>query len=504
MSRGRFGTIIVMILSLLCAAALRVESVDWQAAESGRSGVSAGGGVAGMNSFALALVLGGLRGPLVMYLWSTSESQKIDRDLEDFDTKVEWIRLLQPEFDTVHLFQIWNKAYNISVLMASPADKYTTIMQALQYADNILKEKPGDINILQTIGNIYSNKLGGHPTRPEEYFYNRQLREESMIDANRKIAYPDDTRFRRLWQSTLVLDDQNRILPEFLTPRNPRPNDVRGAWNDGSTLQYLARFQPFPFGVSPAALAYNYAKRAQVALAAEGQKPLQMSPMVIDSRPGLELDSWATEEITNGRSNEGRAFGIEVPRDSTAASDAALAAISPTAPARDPRLLQAAIHDYDLASTLAPEMASEFKRHLSNPLYAMRIQLYASHLDDAVEYQAISSADRDYLLLRSATGSQASQLRAAAISEYEKALVECERIILTYYMEDEIVRATFPMHERRESVAHFTDQMVNQIFNSALSLLPSDRGAQFGDDRGPYLRDINRAIARLRQLQAKH
>ena len=65
-----------------------------------------------------------------MYLWSTSETQKIDRDLADFDTKVEWIRLLQPEFDTVHLFQIWNKAYNISVLMASPADKYTTIMQA--------------------------------------------------------------------------------------------------------------------------------------------------------------------------------------------------------------------------------------------------------------------------------------------------------------------------------------------------------------------------------------
>ena len=31
---------------------------------------------------ALALLLGGLRGPLVMLLWSNSESQKMDKNLE--------------------------------------------------------------------------------------------------------------------------------------------------------------------------------------------------------------------------------------------------------------------------------------------------------------------------------------------------------------------------------------------------------------------------------------
>jgi len=503
MSRGRFATILVMILSLFASAALRVESVRWQVAESGQTGASAGGGVGGMNSFALALVLGGLRGPLVMYLWSTSETQKIDRDLEDFDTKVEWIRLLQPEFDTVHLFQIWNKAYNISVLMASPADKYTTIMQAMQYADNILSEKPGDINIVQTIGGIYSNKLGGHPTRPEEHFYNRQLREESMTDANRKIAYSEDTRFHRLWPSTLALDDQNRILPELLAPQHPRPADVQGEWNDGSRLQYLAKYQPFPFGVSPAALAYNFAKRAEVSLSVEGQRPLQMSPMVIDSRPGLELDSWTTEAISDARTHEGRAFGIEVPRDPSPASDDALAAISPVAAPADPRAFQAAIDNYNLAIMLGPEMGREFKRHLSKPEYAMRIQLYASHLDDAVEYEAMSRADRDYLLLRSAAASQAPQLRAADVAEYQKAMIQCERIILTYYLEDEIIRATFPPHERKESVPRFSDQLVSQIFNAAMPLVNSIPQPQNNEDRSPYLREINRAMARLRQLQAK-
>ena len=66
--------------------------------------------LSGMNSFALGLLLGGLRGPLVMFLWTDSENNKTNRDLDGVNTEIEWIRLLQPEFDSVHLFQIWNKA----------------------------------------------------------------------------------------------------------------------------------------------------------------------------------------------------------------------------------------------------------------------------------------------------------------------------------------------------------------------------------------------------------
>ena len=64
-------------------------------------------------------VTANLRGPLVMILWPSAEEQKTEKDLEDFDTKIELIRLLQAEFDTVHLFQIWSKAYNVSAQLAS-------------------------------------------------------------------------------------------------------------------------------------------------------------------------------------------------------------------------------------------------------------------------------------------------------------------------------------------------------------------------------------------------
>src|SRR5438093_2920449 len=155
----RIATVLVLIIAIVGSGATR----RWAEAVRGEPIVAAsssGRSLSGMNSYALALLLGGLRGPLVMFLWSSSETQKTENNLEDFDSKVEWIRLLQPEFDTVHIFQIWNKAYNISVKMTNVSNKYSTILDALDYAHNVDAEKPNDINIVSAIGGIYFDKFG--------------------------------------------------------------------------------------------------------------------------------------------------------------------------------------------------------------------------------------------------------------------------------------------------------------------------------------------------------
>jgi hypothetical protein len=500
MKRGRTGIVAVMIVSLLIAAILRTEAAAWQYNESGQTEHGTHG-IGNLNSFALALVLGGLRGPLVMFLWSSSENQKNDRDLADFDTKVEWIRLLQPEFDTVHLFQIWNKAYNISVLMASPADKYVVVMQALDYANSVLIDKPGDINILSAIENVYSNKLGAHIAHPEERFYNRQLREESMTDAARKIAYPEEKGFSRLWKETLSLDDDNRILPAQLAPSRPKPPGVQGEWNDGSRLQYLAKFEPFPLGISPSALAYNYAKQSQVAQSVEGQVPQQLGPMVIDSRPAIELEGWSLEESTLARNAEARAFNIEVVDTATEANDAALAGISPTAQPSDPHQLAVAIDEYQRSIRVAEEAIAEYNRHLKNPIYATRITTYLSHFEDLNADIALSIADRDYLQVRTAAGPEAARFRLEAAAQYRTAVSLLERIILRYYMEDEIVAVTFPPNTTRQSIRDFSDQQVWQIFNRAMSFVAKMQYSQFSDDRSGYVQGISRATTRFKLLQ---
>lgn len=140
------------------------------------------------NSYTLGLLLGGLRGPLVMTLWSTSESQKSERNLDDINTKIELIRLLQPNFDTVHLFQIWNKAYNLSVQMANLPSKYAMILDAIDYAANTRAERPDNINVESALGGIYFDKLGNSS---EKAYYRDRIRDETAAPvAQVKINFP--------------------------------------------------------------------------------------------------------------------------------------------------------------------------------------------------------------------------------------------------------------------------------------------------------------------------
>jgi hypothetical protein len=178
--RGRVAIGITLVVALVLSAVLQHVAFNFRQGAINQNrpqGAAAPSRLANLDSFSLALLLGGLRGPLVMFLWTNSETQKSERDLESFDTQVELIRMLQGEFDSVHLFQIWNKAYNISVQMASLANKYAAILDAMAYAQKIDEASPHNINILSAIGGLYSDKLGGST---EKHYYGPRVRTESM------------------------------------------------------------------------------------------------------------------------------------------------------------------------------------------------------------------------------------------------------------------------------------------------------------------------------------
>lgn len=509
MKRGRRGVIIVLILSLLASTFMRSQATAWQTRQAnGRPGANIAGAIGGMDSFTLALLLGGLRGPLVMYLWSTSESQKTDKNLEDFDTKIEWIRRLQPEFDTVIMFQIWNLAYNISVMMASPANKYITIMQALEFAREADLERPDDINILSAVEQVYANKLGG-PAVQERGFYDHQYRLETMSDAARKIAYPEDAQFRRLYQTrhddddtigVLSLDDSNHILPQLVEPRRSAPADFKGDWNNGAPLQYLARYQPFPYGISPVARAYNAAKLSQVALTSEGQKPLQLSAMVIDSQPALQLRAWGEAEGIRARVEEARAFNVPAASSDSSQGDDALNSIEPSAKPADAHAFDAAHYSYQMAARLAVDARKEYDRHLGQREYLNRYQTYASHLDDVEEDRLLAEADDAYLMARQRDGAERDQAMQSARAAYDKASLQAKRIILKYYAEEAAIRQIYPHGLSKETVVGMSDARLVKVYDAvadASDHLDPHSPMMHADDRPAYLREIKRCDARI-------
>jgi hypothetical protein len=503
--QGRLATIVVLICGLIGAAVLRGVSLDFQNTNIGQRHLGTSQGTLGnMNSYALALLLGGLRGPLVMFLWTTSENQKTDRDLEDLDTKIEWIRMLQPEFDTVHLFQMWNKAYNLSVLMASPANKYSIIMEAIGYGKKVDAERPGDLNILQAIGGIYSGKLAAS-NLPEAPFYMRQFREESMTAENRKLAFPEDAKsFQQLSDMKPLLDANNDLRADLISPQHSRPAQLApdAPYNDGSLLEYLAKYKHFPDGVSPQAMAYNYSKRAQVAMASEAQKPLQLSPMVIDSQPGLMLKMWAEDELERGHEQAARAYGLKLTSDVMGNSQL-LAQVPLNQPIVDRHALDGALYSYELTGRLCVDATAEIRRHVSAPQYAARITLYRAHLDDLTAVQHVTGADHDYLAATVASGQQRTLLLQSSLERYRQARLVTERIQLETYTEAEVLADPdfLPEYNNHAKILKLPEGLVDTAYNRSLVIAQKVRASAFNQERSDYGRIVSRCVSRIDALQ---
>lgn len=504
---GRWPVVVALVVSLVACGFTGQWASDWKARNAGAvSQEAARGALSGMDSYALALMLGGLRGPLVMVLWSKVENQKIGRDLEDVDTMIEWIRLLQPEFDTVHIFQIWNKAYNLSVMMASPASKYTTILDAVDYGRRVLADRPGDLNVMDSLAQVYSEKLGG-PNVTERAFYRRQFRQDSLTPANRKIAYPeDDARYRRLGikyvssQDGPLLDDHNNFLPQLLTRRFNRPSDLpaHSEWNDGAELQYLRDYQPFPYGVPPSGMGYNYAKQAQVAMTVGGQKPVQMSDTVIDSRPGLILKQWSQIESDRGLAYEAGAFAVHGDENLMGAATAAIPVNARPASVHD---LNAAVYSYGLSAKLCADALREYARHLDNTQYVNSYQIYTSHIDELKSLEALATADHAYLAAF-VPGADREKLLISAAGAYRIARAGYERMILTYYTVDPIAAALY--RDKKIDLKTLDEEKLNQLYERMLAELekmpPDQRG--FEEERNQNGTYIYRADIRLAQLKA--
>src|SRR5262245_18089260 len=108
-----------------------------------------------------------------------------------------------------------------------------------------------------------------------------------------------------------MLDPSGMILPQVLQPKFTRPASIPATseWNDGSELQYLKQYQPFPYGISPLALGYHYYKRAQVLETVNKQRHAEMTEEVVGTRPAVSLRLWSEEEWVRARIAEIEGMG---------------------------------------------------------------------------------------------------------------------------------------------------------------------------------------------------
>lgn len=156
------------------------------------------------------VVLGGFRGLMTDILWlRVSYLQDAGKYFELVQLS-DWITKLEPHSTEIWAFHAWNMAYNISLMMAEPEDRWRWVQNGIELLrDKGIVYNPGDPRLYFELGWLFQHKIGG--TSDEAHrFYKRQWAEamQELFDGGRPDieALSADTSTGRRARETFKLD----------------------------------------------------------------------------------------------------------------------------------------------------------------------------------------------------------------------------------------------------------------------------------------------------------
>lgn len=109
----------------------------------------------------MTTALGGFRGLIVNYLWVRAMELQQEGNYFELVQLFDWIGKLQPRFETVWVYAGWNMAYNISVKLTTPSERWSWITRGIEILrDEGLRYNPGNASMYRELAWIYFHKIG--------------------------------------------------------------------------------------------------------------------------------------------------------------------------------------------------------------------------------------------------------------------------------------------------------------------------------------------------------
>ncbi len=111
------------------------------------------------------------RAPLVDYLWMRASKMKDDGQFYDAYQLSRLICDLQPRFPTVWAFQAWNMAYNISVTLDTPEERWRWVRNGYELLrDKGIPLNPGNTQLYRELAWIFFHKIGEWTDEKHNYY----------------------------------------------------------------------------------------------------------------------------------------------------------------------------------------------------------------------------------------------------------------------------------------------------------------------------------------------
>jgi len=160
-ARSKQSVLIIAAIILLLAAGMMQRPLEQSA---GNSQLMQSDDLTAKNHPHVALLTtlpGGLRAPLVTYLWIRAENLKNEGKYFDAMQLADVICTFQPHFDGVWMFQSWNMAWNIAGAVQTPEERWLWINNGLSLLrDKAIQYNPHSLRMYKELGWIFYSKLG--------------------------------------------------------------------------------------------------------------------------------------------------------------------------------------------------------------------------------------------------------------------------------------------------------------------------------------------------------
>ncbi|MBN2302065.1 MAG: hypothetical protein JXN60_06055 [Lentisphaerae bacterium] len=151
----------------------------------------------------ITVALGGFRGIIADMLWLRATHMQDAGKYFELVQLADWITKLEPYAGEIWAFHAWNMAYNVSVIMPNPEDRWRWVQHGIRLLRNEgLKYNPADAMLYRELGFIFQHKIAGTTDSAHMYYRYRWAEEMNGIigaqpDYNAISADPNKLRILR-------------------------------------------------------------------------------------------------------------------------------------------------------------------------------------------------------------------------------------------------------------------------------------------------------------------
>ncbi len=118
----------------------------------------------------LSVMLGGSRGILAEILWWRISDLQYEHRYVELLPLTELLVTLEPTSEDAWIYNAWNLAYNISVAHTAPEERWEWVKRGLSLLDRALRIQPTSQALLQQMGWMWEDKIGGSLDPASRYY----------------------------------------------------------------------------------------------------------------------------------------------------------------------------------------------------------------------------------------------------------------------------------------------------------------------------------------------